>query len=404
MFIYFRPIRKEKALPCMIIRYIKSDNELNNVISEIQNNKEIAIDLEFDKNRYHYGFNLCLVQICTGNECMLIDPLDDQIHIDNLFPLFESKDIQKIVFAFGEDLRLLHSLGCYPKNIYDLAIAASLLNYPQKSLSDFISDLLEIETVKSTQQSNWYKRPLTDLQKQYAAQDVFYLSNLKKVLERQATEKRISNWIDEENSMFEMVDYSDLEDNNFLKDNDKNGMSEFAWFVFCKLMELREKTAEQFNKPSYQILNKKYLAEIAKENSTIKNWTNKRGIFRGIKTDSFRIRIEKLLEECSREATKLGLSKNKPAYKPPSKEEAKAEREERRKANKLKNEIFLPVKQKIAEDYGKETASYIFSNRIISNILADNDCGLEYYKKKLLQDYADELGLDISPIHELVND
>lgn len=403
MFIYFRRIIKEKIFPRMIIRYIYNDNELQNVISVIQNNKEIAIDLEFDKNRYRYGFNLCLIQIYTGNECVLIDPLDDRLQVELLFPVLQSEVIQKVVFAFGEDLRLLHSLGCYPKNIYDLSIAASLLNYPQKSLSDYIFDVLKIETAKSSQQSNWYNRPLTERQKKYAAQDVLYLFDLKDEFNRQAKEKKIHKWIEEENSVYDFLDYSDLNDNNYLKENDKNGLSEFEWFIFRKLMELREKTARKFNKPSYQILKKSLLAELAKENKSLKNWTNKRGVFRGIKTDAFRQKIENLIEDSSREATKLGLSKSRPASTPPSTEEIKAEQEERSKAKQLKNEIFLPVKQQIAEDYGTETASYIFSNRIISNLLTDNGYRLENYKKKLLFDYADELDLDISPIHNLIN-
>ncbi len=387
----------------MNIHFIDSDQELTDCISTLENCKEISIDLEFDKNRYRYGFNLCLMQICAAGECLLVDPLSDRIRIKRLFPVLESEKIQKIVFAFGEDLRLLHSLGCYPKNIYDLSIATSLLNYPQKSLADYISDILNKTTVNSSQQSDWYRRPLSENQKLYAAQDVFYLKQMKKVLEQQAQSKNVSDWIEEENSTYDELDYTGLTNNNFIKEKDKDDLTEHEWYIFRKLLEFREETARQFNKPSYQVLKKELLVDIIRQKNSLQNWTEKRGIFRGIKNKSYKNQLQDLLEKSRREAGELGLSKTAPADKPLPPEELAAEREERSKINRLKQKLFKPIKVRIAEDYGKETASYILSNRIMANLIAGDIDELENYKRSLIINYAKELGLDIDRLLQVVD-
>ncbi len=385
----------------MTIQYIDSDDNLFPIIEKINNQKEIAIDLEFDKNRYRYGFNLCLIQICISGDCFLIDPLSNYLDIEALFPAIEAEEVQKITFAFGEDLRLLHSLGCYPKNIYDLSIATSLLNYPQKSLVDYISDILNRETSKSSQQSNWYKRPLTDNQMKYAAEDVLHLSELKHILETEANQKNIADWIEEENALFDSLDYSELDDNQYLKEKDKNGLSEYEWHLFQHLVEFREEIAEKWNKPSYQILHKKLLKEIARDSQVLRNWTSRKGVFRGIKTESFKKQLLQILKSGNEEAKKLGLSKSEPANKPPSESELARDMEIRKKINRVKQEYFIPIKNKIAEDYGKETASFILSNRIISDLITGKIDYIEYYKRNLIIEYANELELGINPLNKI---
>jgi ribonuclease D len=385
----------------MTIQYIDSDENLFPFIEKITNQKEIAIDLEFDKNRYRYGFNLCLIQICIHDHCFLIDPLSDNLDIEALYPALEAEEIQKITFAFGEDLRLLHSLGCYPKNVYDISIATSLLNYPQKSLVDYISDILDRETSKSSQQSNWYKRPLTDKQMKYAAEDVLHLSDLKNVLETEARQKNVAEWIEEENALFDSLDYAGVDDNQYLKEMDKNGLSEYEWHLFQHLIEFREEVAEKWNKPSYQILHKKLLKEIARDSQVLRSWTTRKGIFRGIKTEAFKKRLIQILKSGNEEARRLGLSKSEPANKPPSENELAREVEIRKKVNRVKKEYFIPIKNRIAEDYGKETASFILSNRIITDLITGNIDDLECYKRNLIIEYANELNLGINPLSKI---
>jgi len=165
------------------VQIITHQEELESITENLSNVSRIAADLEFDKNYYRYGFNLCLVQLFDGENCYLVDPLSDDLNIKSIFPVLEDPEIEIITFAFGEDLRLLHSLGCFPKNIYDIDIATSLLNYEPGSLTKLLDEAIDVDTGKSSQTSNWFQRPLTDQQKKYAAHDVLHLFDLKDKLD-----------------------------------------------------------------------------------------------------------------------------------------------------------------------------------------------------------------------------
>ena len=377
----------------MIIKNVTTDEELSDFLNAVKDKPEISVDLEFDKNFHRYGFNICLVQIYDGNACYLIDPLSKSLTVKNLFPLLEDPDICKIVFTFGEDLRLLHSLGCYPKNIHDLGIATSLLNYPQASLTNYLIDILDIESAASSQKSNWFIRPLTEKQQVYAAEDVYFLPDLKKKLDKEAEQKGITNWIEQENRQLDLEDYSDTNNNSLYKEKDKNGFSELEWHIYLDLLRFREKLAELHDKPPFQVFGKKIMDMLVKNPGSINSWNNTRGIFSGIKNKRTQNKLEEILSESRKEAEKIGLSASKPAFKKPSKEEMAELRKEQNKINEAKQKFFDPVKELIERDYGKETATFLFSNRIIADIVSGSSGELLPYKKELLERYGDELGI-----------
>ncbi|MEX0720249.1 MAG: hypothetical protein WD059_06245 [Balneolaceae bacterium] len=380
----------------MNIQYIADNKELEQCISHLNSCTEFSIDLEFDKNRYHYGFNICLMQIYTGEQCFLIDPLSENLDIQQIFPVLENPAIQKVVFAFGEDLRLLHSMGCFPKNIYDLDIVTSLLNYAPASLTNLLADIIKVEVGKSSQQSNWFRRPLSEQQKNYAANDVLYLLRLKEELLDHAHNANITEWISQENAVFDALDYSEEDHNSILKQKDKKDLSVYEWHLFTRLLEFIDSVAKKHNKPSYQIVDKKLVDEIVRNPKMLNDWDNLKGIYRKLKNNHFKKKISRVLEESISEAEHQNLSKTEKADKPLSKEEYLALREEQRRIGKIKNEIFMPIQQRIVEDHGVNVKSFILSNRQMKELIS-GDVLLPDYKKELFLKYAEELSLDITP-------
>lgn len=380
----------------MTIQYIADNKELEQCLTHLNTRTEFSIDLEFDKNRYRYGFNLCLMQIFTGEHCLLIDPLSENLDIELIFPVLENPDIQKVVFAFGEDLRLLHSMGCFPKNLYDLDVATSLLNYSPASLTNLLLEILKIEVGKSSQQSNWFRRPLSEQQIEYAAEDVIYLLKLKEELHDQAVAANISDWIVQENSLFDLADYSSEDHNILIKEKDKKDLTEFEWHVFTGLMEFIDTVAKKHNKPGYQVIDKKTVTEIAKNPTIINDWDNLSGIYRKLKTSAFKKDIDRVLEKSIEEAESNNLSKTDPADKPLSREEYREYRKQQNKIKRIKSEIFIPIQKQIAEDLGKNVKTFLLSNRQMRELITNEEKDILSYKKELFSKYADKLDLDIS--------
>jgi len=380
----------------MSVQIVDQQQQLETISQQLSNQKRIAIDLEFDKNYYRYGFNLCLMQIYDGSDCYLIDPLSSHLDIQTIFPVLEDESIEKVAFAFGEDLRLLHSIGCFPKNVYDLDIAISLLNYAPASLTNHLKHILEIETGKSSQMSNWYDRPLSAQQVQYASEDVIHLFSLHNHLRDEADQKEVADWIEQENEAALMEDYSSTVNADIVKHKNKRQFTEREWHLYISLMETREQLSESLNRPSFKVIKKELLMEIAKNPDELKNWSNMRGIHRRLKNDKIQNKFKDVLKQAKREADERELSDSESADTPPSADERSERRLQREKVNMAKNEFFNPIKEKIESDYGKEVSTFLFSNRIIGEIVTDDSPNLLSYKENLLRQYAEHLNLDLT--------
>ena len=388
----------------MSVHFIDSDTELTRICEPLSEAPRLAIDLEFDRNFYRYGFNLCLMQIYDGQSCYLIDPLNRKLTIENIFPVIENPEIEKVTFAFGEDLRLLHSMGCFPRNIFDLDIATSLLNYPPSSLDTLLDEILGIDTEASSQRSNWFKRPLTSKQKRYAARDVLHLLDLQSHLLAEAEQKKISHWIEQENQVWDTLDYSDEDHNGAIREKDKKNLSEREWHIYKGLITIREEIAKSYNKPGFQIIPNKILKKIACNTHLADNFTEMNNIFRKIKTRKYRDKIKEVIASRVKEANELGLSNDKPAQKPLSKEEYRALQQKKNNVNRFKNRLFKPVKEKLNEEYGEQATTFMFSNRIIEQIVDGDVSELREYKIDLLKSASKDLNIDWNVLEELLPD
>lgn len=380
----------------MTIHLINEQQSLNNLISSLQSVSAFAIDLEFDRNRYRYGFNMCLMQIYDGKDCYLIDPLSKNVDIKAIFPVIENPDIQKVVFAFGEDLRLFHSMNCFPKNLYDLDVATSLLNYEPASLTNLIQLVLDVEVNSSSQQSNWYSRPLSENQKHYAADDVLYLLEFKAAIDTQLKEHGLSDWVAQENAVFDKLDYSNEDHNNLIKEKDKNDMSMFEWHVYCGLMEFLDSVAKKYNKPVYQLVNKKLVEALATGSKKINEWQQTKGIFGQLKNDDFQQQLNQVFQKSRKEAEEKSLSTSKKASMTMSRDEYTAMRQESSRINAIKNQSFQPIQDKLAQDFGTHAKSFILPNRLAKEIIAGEAELVPDYKIELLRRYANELEIDLS--------
>lgn len=376
--------------------YIDNNEHLANCVELLEKQSVIAIDLEFDKNRYRYGFNLCLIQIFAAERCFIIDPLSENIQLAALFRVIENPLIEKIVYSFGEDLRLFHSLGCFPKNTFDVAIAMRLLDYPPTSLASALDQVLEVEISKSAQKSNWFLRPLSEKQIEYAAKDVLYLIDMKKVLIEEAIAKGVLDWVEEENRVIDTLSYADVDNNNYLKEKDKNGLSEHEFHIFKGLLHFREEIAKMKNRPSYQIIDKEYLRELAERPNQIYRFNKIKGIYKLLKNDSFKEDLKKEREKLEQEADNLGLSKTERALKRLSRELYLARKRQRAIREEAKKKIFKPIQKLIAQNYGENVVTYILGNRLMDELAVGNLENLRQYKRGLIEQYAQELGLDVS--------
>jgi ribonuclease D len=131
---------------------------------------------------------LCVVQLSSGDGNAHIVQLDRSSYdAPRLKALLTNPDVVKIFhFARFDVATLKFYLGIDVAPVYCTKIASKLVRtYTDKhGLKDLIRELLGIEINKTQQSSDWGAHVLSDAQKQYAAQDVLYLHELKSRLDQ----------------------------------------------------------------------------------------------------------------------------------------------------------------------------------------------------------------------------
>jgi ribonuclease D len=131
---------------------------------------------------------LCVVQLSSGDGNAHVVQLDRSSYdAPNLKSLFANPAVTKIFHYARFDVAVIrHYLGVDTTPLYCTKIASKLTRtYTDRhGLKDLVKELLGIELNKQQQSSDWGAHVLSDAQKQYAAQDVLYLHELKSRLDQ----------------------------------------------------------------------------------------------------------------------------------------------------------------------------------------------------------------------------
>lgn len=376
------------------VTYVTTADALASCICQLEQATEIAFDLEFDRDNYTYGFNLCLMQIASATHCFLIDPKAG-LDITLTFPVLENPAIQKVVHCSSEDLRLLHSLKCYPTNLADTEVYAKLLNYERTSLGAMIQQLFGLELDKKMQKVNWVLRPLKQEQLIYAANDVLYLLQMKAALEELAAEKNMLPFLQDENSLLTSTIHSLEPKDNFLKKSDLLYLSPYHQYVLNGLFCYRDKLAQQQNKPAHYIMNEETVRNLASNKIGQNDWQSTKGLHPAVKSNEGQDMLFRYIEKLHIDANskKLSRKRNRVDY---------LDRDfqtEKEKSDIIKASIFTPIQNEITTNFGEHAMRFIFSTATVNTILQGQLKIGEMkapYKRMLIKNAAQKLGIDLS--------
>ena len=154
---------------------IESEDNEDFVIDSLINERLIGIDTEFNWRKTYFP-ELSLLQIATESRILLIDFLKYK-KIDFLKEILESRDKLIIMHSSRNDATVLNTnLKIKLKSTFDIQIAEKLTTGGDiKNYGSIVHDYFSYKLAKSETNSNWLKRPLTNKQLEYAADDVNFL-------------------------------------------------------------------------------------------------------------------------------------------------------------------------------------------------------------------------------------
>lgn len=145
----------------------------------------VAIDCE-TMGLKPYRDRLCVVQLSAGDgDAHLVQIAKGQSQAPNLCKLLSDQNVLKL-FHFGrfDIAAMYHAFGVLTAPVYCTKIASKLVRtYTDRhGLKNLLQELLEVDISKQQQSSDWGTNELSDAQISYAATDVLYLHQLRKVL------------------------------------------------------------------------------------------------------------------------------------------------------------------------------------------------------------------------------
>jgi ribonuclease D len=231
-----------------------------------------GIDTEF-MGEGRYRALLCVVQIVVedpddpeGVRVVVLDTLDPSLDPAPIAEILAEPAIEVVLHAARQDVALLRrTWRTEVTNIFDTQVAAGFTGRgAQMGYDPLLQDLLGVRLRKTASFTKWDQRPLTEEQVQYAREDVLHLLQLAGALQEELERLGRLDWALEEcRFLEESTDVRDV-DIVFGRLPRIGGLEPSIRAIARELVEWREETARNQDKPISSVLPDAPLVEIAR--------------------------------------------------------------------------------------------------------------------------------------------
>jgi ribonuclease D len=241
---------KNKKMP----EIVTDAHALRELVKRLAREPILAVDLEAD-SLHHYQEKVCLIQISTPAESVIIDPLalDD---LSPLAPVMADKAIRKVFHGADYDIRSLHrDFGIEVHNLFDTMIACQLLGEKEVGLAAVLFKRFGVELDKRYQKADWSRRPLSGEMIEYAVRDTSLLIELHGQLRDELQAKERLAWVEEESELLTGVRANPREAGPlFLRFKGAARMDQRTLAVLEELLRFRDGVARSLDLPPFKVL------------------------------------------------------------------------------------------------------------------------------------------------------
>lgn len=262
------------------IQYIDTPDQLVKLCEQIKKESWLALDTEFLREKTYYP-KFCLLQIATPEWVACVDPIALP-NLDQLFEAIYNPAIVKVFHSCRQDLEIFFQwTGTLPTPIFDTQVAAPLLGFQDNpGYAMLVSSLLSVNLNKAHTRADWSKRPLTEAEIEYAADDVIYLCQIYQLMVQKLTALGRIDWL--KNDFAELTNpalYTVEPEKAWFRIKGKNKLTGKQLSIIQTLAEWREKTAQAEDRPKSWLLRDELLFDLAKlQPETVQELANVRGI------------------------------------------------------------------------------------------------------------------------------
>jgi ribonuclease D len=178
---------------------ITTTAELAKACDRLARHPVITVDTEFLRETTYYPL-LCVVQMASPEEAIVIDTLAPGLDLKPFFALMGNEKVLKVFHAARQDIEIVvHQSGTIPHPIFDTQVAAMVLGYGDSIAYDQLVERVTGHRPDKTHRfTDWSRRPLSAEQLHYAVSDVTHLRDVFAALDADLKKRGRNDWVSEE--------------------------------------------------------------------------------------------------------------------------------------------------------------------------------------------------------------
>jgi ribonuclease D len=178
---------------------ITTTDQLAETCERLGRHPFVTIDTEFLRETTYYPL-LCVAQLASTDEAVVIDALAPGIDLAPFFALMAKESVLKVFHAARQDIEIVwHRAQKIPHPIFDTQVAAMVLGHGDSISYDQLVQRITGDTLdKSHRFTDWTRRPLSPAQTAYAVSDVTHLRDVYTALVADLGRRGRTDWMIDE--------------------------------------------------------------------------------------------------------------------------------------------------------------------------------------------------------------
>jgi ribonuclease D len=243
---------------------ITTTEELAAVCGRMARHPFVTVDTEFLRETTYYPL-LCVAQMASPDEAVVIDALANGIDLGPFFDLMADEKVVKVFHAARQDIEIVWNMAKkIPHPIVDTQVAAMVLGYGDSISYDQLvqritGDMLD----KSHRFTDWTRRPLSDAQITYALSDVTHLRAVYLKLAEDLDKRKRTDWVEAEMNVLTSPETYRMEPERAWERLKSRVRKPKDLAVLMEIAAWREREAQTRDVPRSRVLKDDALGDIA---------------------------------------------------------------------------------------------------------------------------------------------
>ena len=262
---------------------VTTSKELAEVCARMARHPFVTVDTEFLRETTYYPL-LCVAQMASADEAVVIDALATGIDLAPFFALMTDENVVKVFHAARQDIEIVWNMAKkIPHPIFDTQVAAMVLGYGDSISYDQLvqritGDMLD----KSHRFTDWSRRPLSDAQVSYALSDVTHLRDVYLKLAADLEKRERTNWVEAEMDVLTSPETYRMEPERAWERLKSRVRKPRDLAVLIEIAAWREREAQSRDVPRSRVLKDDVVGDIATQApTTLERLGNLRSLPRG---------------------------------------------------------------------------------------------------------------------------